>query len=80
MDFKCDELILGKTDADSRALTTSEHLACSRLSLESHLTNRLWLAKYQVTNNLLVMIGLKDRCRIFQPITGSEGVRNEKAR
>ena len=30
MDFKCDELILGKTDADSRALTPrradSEHL------------------------------------------------------
>ena len=24
MDFKCDELILGKTDADSRALTIGE--------------------------------------------------------
>ena len=27
MDFKCDELILGKKDADSRALTAYQYLA-----------------------------------------------------
>ncbi|MFQ2912493.1 hypothetical protein ACK3YB_14480, partial [Aeromonas caviae] len=30
MDFKCDELILGKTDADSRALTYQEQLNFAR--------------------------------------------------
>ena len=34
MDFKCDELILGKKDADSRALTDLQHLELSRNELQ----------------------------------------------
>ncbi|WP_218972392.1 hypothetical protein, partial [Aeromonas caviae] len=32
MDFKCDELILGKKDADSRALTQHSENPCARLN------------------------------------------------
>ena len=36
MDFKCDELILGKTDADSRALTNED---ASRIAMEDAVEN-----------------------------------------
>ena len=45
MDFKCDELILGKTDADSRALTLL-------LSISGHFN------RYQ--SSLLLAVNLAD--------------------
>ncbi|MGU5704372.1 hypothetical protein ACV1C5_23005 [Aeromonas caviae] len=38
MDFKCDELILGKTDADSRALTFELFAPVSKLVIDQSLT------------------------------------------
>ena len=37
MDFKCDELILGKTDADSRALTIEEWVNDAKQAMENAL-------------------------------------------
>ncbi len=34
MDFKCDELILGKTDADSRALTLDQRSKARMMELQ----------------------------------------------
>ena len=42
MDFKCDELILGKTDADSRALTLITLVDGSRFEFASMGMSAVW--------------------------------------
>ena len=52
MDFKCDELILGKTDADSRALTykRNERLVAA-IQIEASGQARFYLDARQISMN-----------------------------